>query len=123
MKGSGLIKKWGVIFHVAIKIQNLTVKIDALDKTVLEGFGLEIGLGQTHVIMGQNGSGKSTLGNILAAGLGWWCNRDRLSLMVKIYWRWMHMKALQGLFMSFQYPMAIPGLNNISFCVLLITNI
>jgi len=97
-----------------INIQNLHVKID--EKEILKGINLDVKPGELHVIMGRNGTGKSTLANVLAGkeqyevtkGSVIYKGKDLLDLSPED-------RACQGLFLSFQYPVAIPGVNNMYF--------
>lgn len=97
-----------------LSIQNLSVEITG--KKILNQFSLEVGPGEMHVIMGQNGAGKSTLGHVLAGQEGFdisqgsidFMGQDLLSLSVEE-------RALAGLFLAFQYPIEIPGVNNAYF--------
>ena len=97
-----------------INIQNLHVKID--EKEILRGINLYVKPGELHVIMGRNGTGKSTLANVLAGkeqyeitkGSVIYKGKDLLDLTPEE-------RACQGLFLSFQYPVAIPGVNNMYF--------
>ena len=97
-----------------INIQNLHVKID--EKEILKGINLDVKPGELHVIMGRNGTGKSTLANVLAGkeqyevtkGSVIYKGKDLLDLTPED-------RACQGLFLSFQYPVAIPGVNNMYF--------
>ncbi|MDQ3206497.1 MAG: Fe-S cluster assembly ATPase SufC [Pseudomonadota bacterium] len=97
-----------------LKIENLHVSIDARD--ILKGLTLELQPGQVHAIMGPNGAGKSTLGNVLAGREGYeitqgtvtFEGRDLLSLEPEE-------RAAAGVFMAFQYPVEIPGVNNTYF--------
>lgn len=85
-------------------------------KNILRGVDLTIQPGEVHVIMGPNGSGKSTLANVLAgredyqitSGSVTFCNQDLLSLTPEE-------RAWRGLFLAFQYPTEIPGVNNMYF--------
>ena len=97
-----------------INIQNLHVKVD--EKEILKGINLDVKPGELHVIMGRNGTGKSTLANVLAGkeqyevtkGSVIYKGKDLLDLTPED-------RACQGLFLSFQYPVAIPGVNNMYF--------
>src|SRR3990167_3594246 len=85
-------------------------------KTILHGVNLEIKKGEVHAIMGPNGSGKRTLANELAgrydynitSGEGTLNGNDLLSLAPEE-------RAAEGLFLAFQYPTEIPGVNNMYF--------
>ena len=97
-----------------INIKNLHVKVD--EKEILKGINLDVKPGELHVIMGRNGTGKSTLANVLAGkeqyevtqGSVIYKGKDLLDLTPED-------RACQGLFLSFQYPVAIPGVNNMYF--------
>ena len=95
-----------------LKIDNLHVTVDG--KKILNGLTLSVGRGEVHAIMGPNGSGKSTLANVLAGRPGYeitagsiaYQGRDLLTLAPEA-------RARAGLFLGFQYPVEIPGVNNV----------
>lgn len=95
-------------------IKNLHAKVG--EKPILQGIDLSIGFGEVHAIMGPNGSGKSTLANLLARKPGIevsegsisYLGQDLLSLSPEEC-------AWKGVFLGLQYPVAIPGVNNIQF--------
>jgi Fe-S cluster assembly ATP-binding protein len=95
-----------------LKIDNLHVTVDG--KKILNGLTLGVGRGEVHAIMGPNGSGKSTLANVLAGRPGYeitagsiaYEGSDLLSLAPEV-------RARAGLFLGFQYPVEIPGVNNV----------
>ncbi len=83
-------------------------------KPILKGINLQVGAGEVHVIMGPNGSGKSTLANVLAgrnnfevtSGEVVYRDQDLLDLEPEI-------RAREGVFLAFQYPVEIPGVSNL----------
>jgi len=95
-----------------LAIHNLHVKVDG--KEILRGLSLKVGIGEVHAIMGPNGSGKSTLAYALAGRPGYevtagtvsYEGRDLLALPPEE-------RARAGLFLGFQYPVEIPGVNNV----------
>ena len=97
-----------------LEIKNLHVTAD--DKEILRGIDLKINAGEVHSIMGPNGSGKSTLAQVLAgrdtyevtAGEVIYQGEDLLQMAPEI-------RARQGIFLAFQYPVEIPGVSNTYF--------
>ena len=97
-----------------IEIKNLHVNVE--EKEILKGISLKVMPGELHVIMGRNGSGKSTLANVLAGkdkyevlkGSITFEGRNLLDLSPEE-------RACAGLFLSFQYPVSIPGVNMMYF--------
>ena len=97
-----------------LKIDNLHVRVAG--KEILRGLSLQVNPGEVHAIMGPNGAGKSTLGNVLAgregyevtAGTVQFEGRDLLELEPE-------QRAAEGVFLAFQYPVEIPGVNNTYF--------
>jgi Fe-S cluster assembly ATP-binding protein len=95
-----------------LKIENLHVKVDG--KEILKGLTLAVPTGEVHAVMGPNGSGKSTLANVLAGRPGYeiaagsvtYQGRDLLALAPEE-------RAREGVFLGFQYPVEIPGVNNV----------
>ncbi len=94
-----------------LSISNLQARVHG--KEILKGLDLEVAPGQVHAIMGPNGSGKSTLANILAGREGYevtggsvrYQGEDLLALEPEE-------RAREGVFLAFQYPVEIPGVNN-----------
>ena len=96
-----------------LKITNLSASID--NKKILKGFNLKIKPGEVHAIMGPNGSGKSTLANVLTGKNGYqvegqvfYQGKNLLNLPIEE-------RAQKGLFMAFQYPLEIAGVNTNNF--------
>ena len=97
-----------------LDIKNLHASVNG--KTILNGISLSVGQGELHAVMGRNGSGKSTLANILAG------REDYEITSGEIFFNDINIldlspeeRALEGIFMSFQYPVVIPGVNNTYF--------
>jgi Fe-S cluster assembly ATP-binding protein len=99
---------------IILSIKNLTASIN--DQPILKGVNLEIRAGEIHAIMGRNGSGKSTLSKIIAGhpeyevtgGEIWYKGENLLEKEPEI-------RALDGIFLAFQYPLEIPGVSNLDF--------
>ena len=97
-----------------LKIENLHAAVGG--REILKGLTLELQPGQVHAVMGPNGAGKSTLGNIIAGREGYeitegsvtFEGRDLLELEPEE-------RAAAGVFLAFQYPVEIPGVNNTYF--------
>ncbi|HYQ24554.1 Fe-S cluster assembly ATPase SufC [Stenotrophomonas sp.] len=97
-----------------LKIENLHARIG--DKEILKGLSLEVKPGQVHAIMGPNGAGKSTLGNVLAGRDGYEVTEGSVQFEGSdLLDRDPEARAAAGLFLAFQYPVEIPGVNNTYF--------
>ncbi|MBT3248891.1 MAG: Fe-S cluster assembly ATPase SufC [Actinobacteria bacterium] len=96
-----------------LHIKNLTASIG--DTPILKGLNLDVGAGEVHAIMGPNGSGKSTLAHAIAGRdgyeIGGTVTLDGADLLEMVP----EDRAAAGVFMGFQYPVEIPGVNNMYF--------
>ena len=85
-------------------------------KEILKGVDLSIGPGEIHAVMGRNGSGKSTLSNVITGKEGYVISKGDIEYKDESIVEWSPEKrALAGIFMSFQYPVVMPGVNNTYF--------
>jgi len=99
---------------VLLEVKNLRVKVE--DNEILKGLNLSVNPGEVHAIMGPNGSGKSTLARALSGhpayevtgGTVTYDGKDLLEMAPEE-------RACEGVFMAFQYPVEIPGINNTYF--------
>ena len=92
-----------------LSIENLKAKID--EKEILKGLNLNIKPGEVHAIMGPNGSGKSTLSNILSGKKGYEVSGEILFENKNLFDLETEERAHKGIFLAFQYPLEIPGVN------------
>ena len=93
-----------------LSIKNLSVSIE--NEKILDNLSLEINEGEVHAIMGPNGSGKSTLSNVLAGSEEYNINSGEIKFKDKnIFDLNIEERAQEGLFLAFQYPVAIPGVS------------
>jgi Fe-S cluster assembly ATP-binding protein len=92
-----------------LQIKNLKAKID--NKEILKGLNLEIKPGEVHAIMGPNGSGKSTLSNVLSGKKGYTVSGDVTYFNENLLVLEIEERAHKGIFLAFQYPLEIPGVN------------
>ena len=97
-----------------LKVENMGVNVE--DKNILKGINLEIGKGETHVLMGPNGAGKSTLGYSLMGSPKYDIISGRILFKDKdITNESVDARAKEGMFLSFQEPLQVPGLTLESF--------
>lgn len=97
-----------------LKIENLQASID--DKSILKGLNLEVKAGEVHAIMGPNGAGKSTLANIIAGKDDYEITSGTIELNGEdISELAPEERAHNGVFLSFQYPVEIPGVSVTNF--------
>ncbi len=97
-----------------LEIKNLHASINGTE--ILRGINLTVGTGELHAIMGPNGSGKSTLAQILAGRTTYNVTVDELTYQGRdLMGMSPEVRAREGIFLSFQYPVVIPGVNNMYF--------
>ena len=96
-----------------LNIKNLEATID--NKHILKGLNLNIKQGEVHAIMGPNGSGKSTLSNILSGKKGYEVNGNIKFEGENLLDLETEERAHKGIFLAFQYPLEIPGVNTNTF--------
>lgn len=97
-----------------LSIRNLHARVEG--KEILKGLNLDINFGETHAIMGPNGAGKSSLAAVLSGrenyevtdGEVWFDGKNLLEMSPDV-------RAKEGVFLAFQYPIEIPGVSNINF--------
>jgi len=97
-----------------LSIRNLHATVDG--KEVLRGIDLEVGYGEVHAIMGPNGSGKSTLSYVLAGREGYEVTEGEILFEGRNLLEMApEERAAAGIFLGFQYPVELPGVNNMTF--------
>ena len=96
-----------------LEIKNLKATVEK--KKILNGLNLHIKPGEVHALMGPNGSGKSTLSNILSGKKGYETSGDVFYENKNLFDLEIEERAHKGLFLAFQYPLEIPGVNNNNF--------
>ena len=99
-----------------LKINNLSATVDDGNKTILEALSLEVPAGEVHAIMGPNGAGKSTLSYVLTGRDGYDVTSGDVTLdgddLLEMD---PEERAAKGMFLSFQYPLEIPGVPTMTF--------
>ena len=96
-----------------LEIKNLKASIN--DKKILNGLNLTIKPGELHAIMGPNGSGKSTLANVLSGKNGYEISGELNFQGENLKKNSVEERAQKGIFLAFQYPLEIPGVNTNNF--------
>tara|TARA_B100000674_G_C37976854_1_gene979801 strand:+ start:5143 stop:5895 length:753 start_codon:yes stop_codon:yes gene_type:complete len=99
-----------------LKINNLHAKLADQDLEIIKGLNLELEKGKVHAIMGPNGSGKSTISKIIAGDENYEITSGNIEFNGQDIEEFdATQRALLGLFLAFQYPVEIPGVNNAEF--------
>ena len=101
-----------------LEIKNLHVSVN--DQPVLKGLNLKVNAGEVHAIMGPNGSGKSTLSKVIAGHPAYKVEQGEVSFEVNFKKKNLlemetDVRAKEGIFLAFQYPVEVPGVSNIDF--------
>lgn len=95
-----------------LSIQDLHVSIE--DKAILQGINLDVKAGEVHAVMGPNGSGKSTLAHVLVGRDGYKVTSGEVTYLGNNLLEIApELRAREGIFLAFQYPVEIPGVSNI----------
>ncbi|MFZ2587945.1 MAG: Fe-S cluster assembly ATPase SufC [Alphaproteobacteria bacterium] len=99
-----------------LNVKSLTVQLDESQKVILNNLSLSVPAGHVHAIMGPNGAGKSTLGNVLAGRDGYEVTSGTVELDgMNLLDMEADERARAGVFLAFQYPVELPGVNVATF--------
>ena len=99
-----------------LEVKNLHAEIEEEKKEILKGLDLVVKPGEVHAIMGPNGSGKSTFGNVLGGKEGYEVTKGSIEFLGKdLIDMEPDVRASEGLFLAFQYPVELPGVNGTYF--------
>tara|TARA_B100000579_G_scaffold430487_1_gene443975 strand:- start:124 stop:861 length:738 start_codon:yes stop_codon:yes gene_type:complete len=105
-----------------LEIKNLHCKIDEID--ILKGLNISVNEGEVHAIMGPNGSGKSTLASVVAGNENYDVTNGNISFLGQdIIDEPAEVRARMGIFLSFQYPVEIPGVTVSNFIKIAVNEI
>lgn len=101
-----------------LEIKNLRASIN--EKEILKGLNLKINAGEVHAIMGPNGAGKSTLSKVIAGHPSYVVNSGEVNFEINLKMKNLlelepDVRAKEGVFLAFQYPIEVPGVSNFNF--------
>ena len=111
----GIKTRWRICMaEQLLKVKDLTVRVE--EKEILHGLNLTINKGETHVLMGPNGAGKSTLGNAIMGNPAYEVTGGSIVFKgEELLSKPVNERAKDGIFMSFQNPLEVPGISLMNF--------